>query len=63
MKWITMQDTQQLAKEIVARFAGCVIAGGASIELEIAIADALSDIRFETMFGPADEAIIEAAKD
>lgn len=53
-----MQDTQQIAKELVERFRGCVIAGTAAIELEIAIADVLSDIRFETVFGPAEDAVI-----
>lgn len=54
-----MQDTMQIAKELVDKFRGVIIAGGAAIDLEIAIADALSDIRFETVFGPADEAVIE----
>jgi hypothetical protein len=56
-----MQDTTQLAKELVNQFRGVIITGDAAIQLEIAIADALSNIRFETVFGPAEDAIIEKA--
>lgn len=57
-----MQDTQKIAKELLAKFRGQTICGDTEIELEIAIADALSDIRFEATFGPADEAVIAAVK-
>ena len=51
----SISDTMQLAKELLARFQGETISGSTAIDLEIAIADALSDIRFEAVFGPPDE--------